>query len=398
MSKELAITIDKADALRIFTTDKALDPYIEQVRAAAAEFVPDISTKKGRDEIASNAHKIAKIKTYVEGIGKEVSADAKNIPKLIDAGRNYVKEELQKIQDAVRAPLTEWEEKEEARIAKIKADLAEITGGGLQAKNEWDTLPVETMQDRLKEIQSESMTRERWGEFLDEAEFTQGHSITTIQEVIARRLRHDADQLELIQHRQREAERAEQDRIESERKEAEERIEQQRKEQLERDEQLREEARQEAERAAEAERQAEANRVAAIQKEAEQKARRERDEANQREENLRLETERLERERLAGIERERLARIEAERLVLETQRRIEQERKDTEARIKREAQEKLDKEATDLAKREANQRHLKKFNNEAKDAFVAGGLTEEQAKLAVELIARKIIPHVSIVY
>ncbi|OCS62006.1 hypothetical protein BBZ50_02590 [Escherichia coli] len=51
-------------------------------------FVPDITTAKGRKEIASLAYKVAQTKTYLDGLGKDLVAELKEIPKLIDANRN----------------------------------------------------------------------------------------------------------------------------------------------------------------------------------------------------------------------------------------------------------------------------------------------------------------------
>ena len=60
---------------------------------------------------------------------------------------------------------------------------------------------------------------------------------------------------------------------------------------------------------------------------------------------------------------------------------------DEQARIEREAK-----------AREADKAHKAAINRAALDAFVSGGMTEECAKLAVTLIAKKAIPAVSITY
>ncbi|EGT6367902.1 cell envelope biogenesis protein TolA, partial [Escherichia coli] len=53
-------------------------------------FVPDITTAKGRKEIAYLAYKVAQTKTYLDGLGKDLVAELKEIPKLIDANRKTV--------------------------------------------------------------------------------------------------------------------------------------------------------------------------------------------------------------------------------------------------------------------------------------------------------------------
>ena len=47
---QLAV-IEKATALKIFTSPKGLEPILNEVRAILDEFVPDIDTAKGRAEI-----------------------------------------------------------------------------------------------------------------------------------------------------------------------------------------------------------------------------------------------------------------------------------------------------------------------------------------------------------
>ena len=55
-------------------------------------------------------------------------------------------------------------------------------------------------------------------------------------------------------------------------------------------------------------------------------------------------------------------------------------------------------EADALAAREASKTHMRKFNNEALQCFIDGGLSVESAKLAVTLIAKKSITNVTINY
>ena len=71
---------------------------------------------------------------------------------------------------------------------------------------------------------------------------------------------------------------------------------------------------------------------------------------------------------------------------------------ETEARIKREAKEAKDREDAETRRREEDRTHRAKINSGAFLAFVAGGLTEEAAKLAVTLIAKREIPNVAISY
>lgn len=112
------VVIEKTNALSVFTIQEQLDPIIEAIEKEARSLVPDLSTKKGRDAIASMAHKVARSKTYIDNAGKELVAELKALPKQIDESRRLVRDRLDALKDEVRQPLTEWEAEQE----RIKAE------------------------------------------------------------------------------------------------------------------------------------------------------------------------------------------------------------------------------------------------------------------------------------
>ncbi|HDX9135312.1 hypothetical protein ACRFPP_18330 [Klebsiella michiganensis] len=114
------VVIEKKNAMAVFTNNDQLDPIIELIEKEARSLVPDVTTKKGRDAIASMAHKVARSKTYIDNAGKDLVAELKALPKQIDESRRVVRERLDALKDEVRRPLTEWEA-EQARIAAEKA-------------------------------------------------------------------------------------------------------------------------------------------------------------------------------------------------------------------------------------------------------------------------------------
>jgi len=114
------VVIEKQNAMAVFTTKEQLDPIIEQIEKEARSLVPDVSTRKGRDAIASMAHKVARSKTYIDNAGKDLVAELKALPKQIDESRRVVRERLDALKDEVRRPLTEWEAEQE----RIKAEEA----------------------------------------------------------------------------------------------------------------------------------------------------------------------------------------------------------------------------------------------------------------------------------
>ncbi|EUM09799.1 hypothetical protein [Enterobacter sp. BIDMC 30] len=114
------VVIEKQNAMAVFTTIEQLDPIIEAIEKEARSLVPDVSTRKGRDSIASMAHKVARSKTYIDNAGKDLVAELKALPKQIDESRRIVRERLDALKDEVRKPLTEWEAEQE----RIKAEEA----------------------------------------------------------------------------------------------------------------------------------------------------------------------------------------------------------------------------------------------------------------------------------
>lgn len=114
------VVIEKKNAMAVFTSNDQLDPLIEAIEKEARSLVPDVTTKKGRDAIASMAHKVARSKTYIDNAGKDLVAELKALPKQIDESRRVVRERLDALKDEVRRPLTEWEAEQE----RIKAEEA----------------------------------------------------------------------------------------------------------------------------------------------------------------------------------------------------------------------------------------------------------------------------------
>ena len=114
------VVIEKKNAMAVFANNDQLDPLIELIEKEARSLVPDVTTKKGRDAIASMAHKVARSKTYIDNAGKDLVAELKALPKQIDESRRVARERLDALKDEVRRPLTEWEAEQE----RIKAEEA----------------------------------------------------------------------------------------------------------------------------------------------------------------------------------------------------------------------------------------------------------------------------------
>lgn len=347
MTTELiSIEAVQANPLAVFTTENGLDPYLAQIKAEVDSFVPDMSTDKGRKEIASFAHKIARSKTLLDGIGKDLKASIMEQPKLIDAERRRVRELLEGWQTQVRAPLTEYEEAEKARIAEIQAKINEITALPDQLKEHGAS--SEIIGKKIEEITNDKFDYQEVQSDADAAKYI------AIQKLTA--LKAEVEQAEI------EAKKAEAERIEAEKKA---------------------QAEREAKIKAEAEAKAKADAEAAIKK-AEQEKLEAQQQAKEAE-------ERAKKEAQETLERVKKAQIEAEeRAEREKQAAVKAEKD----RIAKEAQEKADAEA----RRQANENHRRKINREALDGLVAIGISQDQAKEIITAIAKNEIPNISINY
>lgn len=382
---ELAVVPPAETALAVYSKPNGLDPWLDQVRAKVDEFkkvLPDLKTRKGREAYASMAHSIAKSKTALEAVGKEISAKQKEIPKLIDAERKRVWDTLEAWQKEVRKPLDDWQAAEDARVDKHKErmnwlksladDLGELTSLHIQGLiSEADGMQL----------------GDHWEEFETEAARAKESVLAKLRTTLAARQQYEAEQAELLRLRA------------------------------------------EAEAQAQRDRDAEIARVAAEQArlQAEQQAQAERDAAARREQELRDQAANAQRaaaqaalDAEAAAERQRLqlqlqaeqaqrAAEQAEANRIAAEQRAEQERIDADKRAAQAAEDarlaevSRQKAAADeiirqQEAREADLEHKKSINRSALDAFVAGGMTEECAKQAITLIAQRKIPAISIAY
>lgn len=129
------IVIEKQNVLNVFTQDKAINPILESITKQARSFVADVSTPKGRKDIASMSYKVAQTKTYLDSLGKDLVDEMKELPKKVDASRKYARDYLDQLKNEVRSPLDLWE-KEQAEIESKK--IAEAEAEAMRAKVEAD--------------------------------------------------------------------------------------------------------------------------------------------------------------------------------------------------------------------------------------------------------------------
>lgn len=362
MTNEIAKVPEKENALVIFSATNGLDPYLAKIREEIDAFIPDITTRKGREAIASIAHSVARSKTALDNIGKELVAELKDVPKKIDAERKRMRDTLDAWKDEVRKPLDEYEAAEAARVAKLQAGIEWFN---LRATENAD-LDAEELRATLAKVESTAVG-EKWEEFEAEAHRAKAVAVESLTAQLAKREKYEADQAELVRHR----------------------AEAEAREKKERDDQIAREAAERATREAE-------EKAQRVRDEQDQKAREELAAAEKRELELKLKAEQAERQ-VAQAKADALAaeqRAEQERIAAEQRQAqaVEQARKDE-----------LDRQAAALAfeleqaqAREADKAHKSKIMGAAKKAIVSMNVSEELAKAIILKIARGEVPNVTI--
>jgi colicin import membrane protein len=155
------VVLEKQNVMTVFTEANAIDPILANIAKQAKSIVYDVATAQGRKEIASTAYKVAQAKTYLDGLGKDLVDEMKELPKKVDASRKAMRDFLDNLKDEIRLPLTQWEEEQERIEAEKKAAIEAET---LRVKVEADhelALLMNAEHDRQIEAQKQAIEQAR---------------------------------------------------------------------------------------------------------------------------------------------------------------------------------------------------------------------------------------------
>lgn len=326
---------DQNIVVAAFKTPGGTAELFERIAQEARSHVPDVTTKKGRDQIGSLALKISKSKTFIEKCGKGLVAEQKAQIKVIDDDRIATVKKFDELRNEILAPRDAWEQAEKDRVAKHEQFIAEIKEAADYA-NEVDS---GGLKNRITFVEGKNIDSSL-EEYEEQAKLAKFETLEVLRKALVEREKYEAEQAELERLRQAEILRQQQ----------------------EREAQIAREAAEKATREAEEKARFEAERV-----------QREKREAEQREARLKAEKEAAELRAVQAAENER-KRIEAEQFA-----QAEAERKAEEARL-------------------ADKEHRRWINNEVLMALKEQGFDEAAAKKIIAAIAKNQIPHVSIKY
>jgi hypothetical protein len=204
----LALIDSMADDL-LFTPGKVTDEQLATMRSdwltEAKKY--DISTDKARTELKRFARPLQKLRTGIEARAKELTGATKRKIAAIDAEKRRLVQIVGDIEGEVLAPLTAWEQEEEARkvrLAGIVKSIADSTQPHL-----YPTVGhLELAINALEKYDTSTMQ-----EYKLSAESAIAASLRVLKPELERRKVAEQEKAELDRLRAESAARAEQDRI-----------------------------------------------------------------------------------------------------------------------------------------------------------------------------------------
>lgn len=339
-----AISITPEMAPAIFIAG-GLDQFLSQIREAVSE-VPDLSTKKGRDRVASLAAAVSRSKTAVEKPGRDYLRKLKEAVRPAEQEIKRFVDECDQIRDTVRLPLTEFENAEKQRVADLKDRLEALRWLGEVLDDFGKLLATEHIINRLDSVKRTEIN-DSWQELTAEAGVAKDAVILKLEAALVEAQKRDAEAAELERLRAEQALSAQREREAAMLREAEDRV----------------------------------------RRETEEKNRAALEAATKREADAKAAAERADRELIeAGqrAEREKQAAVDAERLRAQQ---AEQARLAEEKRI-----------ADEASAKAANVEHRREVNRSVVADLIAEGVPEDCAKKCVEAVARMKVRNMHINY
>jgi colicin import membrane protein len=362
----------EANPVMVLTDREQFSRFYEEIKRETDALDADVTTEKGRKAIASMAYKVARTKTAIDEAGKKLNEEARARINAVDEARREIRAQLDTLKDEVRAPLTEWEKAEEARVERVKAVIELLRSAAAVGYDETSA----QVRERLATVRAMPVDPVEFDGYHPQAMALQASAVEALAAAAERIEAAEAKELELQRLRAAEEarllkeadERAERERIEQERIAAEQA----------------EKRRQEAEEAEAARIRAAEERAAQAARDEEARKAREAEEARQREHEAALAEERRQREEVeatAQRERDERARQDAKRA----------------AEAKRIADEAEAKRREDEA-RAKNRAHKTSVQTAAKQAIMTCGADEETARKIVLAIIAGEIPRVTLAF
>lgn len=195
---DYSVVVANNDALQGFYTDgNNLDTLYGIIEKKARALVADPNTKEGASQIKSAAKQIASARIKIDNIGKDVVAALQELPKVINENRRAFREKMEALQEDVRRPVTEIEERRDKIVAikDIHVNLAMA-----------DSVTINAEIERLKAM---DLSDDTWKESAAEAVSVVEAELNALNtlKAAAEKREEDARRLAELEAKQAEAER-----------------------------------------------------------------------------------------------------------------------------------------------------------------------------------------------
>lgn len=200
------VVIETLNPVEIFANN-GLESLLVSVENKVRAFKPDMTTESGREAIRGVAYKVARSKTALDKMGKELTDDWRKKTDLVNSQRRIAFDRLEALQVEVRKPLTDWENVEKNRVKSLEDRLLELTNCGL------DTAFI-TTQEGLKDriLKANSLYQHNWQEFQDKAEAAYQVTKTDLDTKLEDLIKFQAEKAELEKLRKEAADREQKER------------------------------------------------------------------------------------------------------------------------------------------------------------------------------------------
>lgn len=198
VEEDYSVTVvSRAELLNFFKDGANLDGLYNVVQTKARALVADVTTIDGISKIKSTARQIASIKKRVDDIGKDVVAELKGLPKQIDANRKKWREEMEALQEEIRRPVTDIENRQ-AEIEEIRATHGKLVFSG-----------SEEIKAAIENLDKVELTSDKWKESLEDATAAVMAEKSALEVMLNAALKKEAEarELEELRKKQEEADR-----------------------------------------------------------------------------------------------------------------------------------------------------------------------------------------------
>lgn len=195
---DYSVIVSHDEELQGFFTDgKNLDALYGVIEAKAKGLVADPTTKDGASQIKGAARQLASVRVKVDNLGKQVVAELKKLPGVIDDNRKAFREKMEALQEEIRRPVTEIEER------KAKVD------GFKEIHMKLAAADSATLQGEIERLKAMEFSEETWKESTADAIRTveaEVNALTTLKAAAEKR-EEEARELEELRKKQEEADR-----------------------------------------------------------------------------------------------------------------------------------------------------------------------------------------------